>query len=58
MTEEEKIAENWWDKLTDNQQDWVNNRFYPNEYLDTLEKVVNSYNQLTKEDILTLLSID
>ena len=58
MTDEEKQIENWWDKLSNSQQDWLSEKFYPNDNIDTLEKVVNSYNKLTKQDFMELLKID
>lgn len=56
-TEEEKQAETWWDSLSWPQQDYIAEKYYPNEIVDTLAKVVNIYRRLTKLDLVDLAKI-
>lgn len=48
--------EAWWDNLNDNQQDWLQDKFFKEDErgIDTIEKVVYCYNQLDKDELLTL----
>ena len=51
--------EDWWDNLNNAQQDWLEEKFYKkNEYgINTLEKVIYCYNNLSKEELLILSGI-
>lgn len=51
--------EDWWDNLNNRQQDWLEEKFYKeNEYgINTLEKVIYCYNNLSKEELLILSGI-
>lgn len=55
-TEFELNVELWWDSLTDNQQNWLNDRFFKDENLDTLKKVIHCYKSLSREELLELSS--
>ena len=57
-TEEEKI-EAWWDNLNDNQQDWLENKFFLNDEngINTIEKVIHCYESMSKEELLILHGI-
>jgi hypothetical protein len=57
-SDKEILIEDWWDKLSDPQQTWLIDKFYPEDNINTLEKVVFAYKNLTKEDLLTLLNIE
>lgn len=51
--------EDWWDNLNNAQQDWLEEKFYKeDEYgINTLEKVIYCYNNLSKEELLILSGI-
>ena len=59
MNELEIQTEAWWDNLNNEQQNWLENKFYKdNEHgLNTLEKVIHCYNSLNKEELLILSGI-
>jgi hypothetical protein len=59
MNKLEIQIEAWWDNLNDAQQDWLENKFYKDDEhgINTIEKVVNCYNALTKDELLTLSGI-
>jgi hypothetical protein len=59
MNELEIQIEAWWDNLNNEQQNWLENKFYKdNEHgLNTLEKVIHCYNSLNKEELLILSGI-
>jgi len=55
-TEFELNVEKWWDSLTDHQKNWLNDKFFKEESLDTLEKVIHCYKSLSREELLELSS--
>ena len=58
-TELEIKIEAWWDNLGDNQQNWLEDKFFKEDEhgINTLEKVVYCYNHLDKDELLTLSGI-
>ncbi len=58
-TEKEILIEKWWDNLNNPQQDWLENKFYLEDKwgINTLEKVVFCYENLSKEELLILSGI-
>ena len=58
-TEIEKQIEAWWDNLTYYQQNRLEDKFFKEtgKHLYTLENVVECYNSLSKEEMLTLSGI-
>lgn len=59
MTTEEELIEGWWDNLSDNQQDWLDNKFFKDDEdgINTLEKVIYCYKSLSREELLILSSL-
>jgi hypothetical protein len=55
-TELEIKIEAWWDNLNDNQQNWLEDKFFEEDEhgINTLEKVVHCYNHLDRDELLTL----
>lgn len=49
--------EAWWDNLNDDQQSWLENKFYKDDVINTIDKVIYCYNSLTKDELLTLSGI-
>jgi hypothetical protein len=58
-TELEIKIEAWWDNLNDNQQNYLEQKFFKEDKhgINTLEKVVYCYNSLSKDELLILSGI-
>ena len=55
-TEFELQIEKWWDSLSENQQNYLNEKFYKDEIIDTFEKVKQCYTSLNNSELLELNS--
>ena len=58
-TEIEIKIEAWWDNLNDNQQNFLEQKFFKEDEhgINTLEKVVHCYNSLTIDELLDFSGI-
>ena len=58
-TEIEIKIEAWWDNLNDNQQNFLEQKFFKEDDhgINTLEKVVHCYNSLTRDELLDFSAI-
>ena len=58
-TEFEKKVEEWWNALSYERQDLLDDKFFKDDKdgINTLERVIQCYNSLTKEEMLDLYGV-
>jgi len=56
MNTKNQLIEAWWDKLNNQQQDYLEDRFYKEDEkgINTLEKVIHCYESLNEIELLEL----
>jgi hypothetical protein len=55
-TDTEIKIERWWDNLSNHQQDLLDDKYFKetNKHIYSLENVVECYNSLSRDELLTL----